>query len=357
MKGGRYFAAPADKKAPGKAPGADNSQDLVDLLAGQPAVQAVENDLGALFHGLGGGKGHVRRHDGVGGVQQGMVNGQGRLDFEHVNARAAQPAFVQCGGQSGGIHHRAAGGVEQQRAGLHAGDGFGADEAAGGVVQRAVQAEDVRLRQHLCQRQVGDKVGVGLVAVVAGGDHPAAEGVEQLRHPGADGAGAHQTHGLAPQLLAHKAVLGAAGAAAALHLRQVAQQRQRHAHRQLRHRIIGIAGGIAHRRAHLPGGLQIHVIHAGEGHIDELQVLAGADDLAGQGHIGQHQHIRVFRLFDQTGGIPGAGIGGEGVPCGSKARRILFQQTVRNAQRLQQNDVHNKKPSFLIRAQTTRGRV
>ena len=171
-------------------------------------------------------------------------------------------------------------------------------------------------------------------------DDAAAEGTEQLGHTGADGAGAHQPHGLAPQFLAHQTVLGAAGAAALLHLGQVAQQRQRHAHRQLRHRIVGVAGGVAHRRTHLAGGVQVHMVHAGEGHVDEFQVLAGADDLAGQGHVGQHQHVRVPGLFNEAGGVPGAGISGEGVPRGAKLRRVLFQQAVRDAQRLQQNDVH-----------------
>ena len=82
------------------------------------------------------------------------------------------------------------------------------------------------------------------------------------------------------------------------------------------------------------------MVHAGEGHVDEFQMRAGADDLAGQGHVGQHQHVRVPGLFSEAGGVPGAGISGKGVSRGAKLRGVWFQQAVRDAQRLQQNDVH-----------------
>ena len=63
----------------------------------------------------------------------------------------------------------------------------------------------------------------------------AAEGGEQLGHAGPDGAGAHQPHGLAPQLTAHKAVFGLSLAAAGVHLRQIAQQGEGHAQGELGH--------------------------------------------------------------------------------------------------------------------------
>ena len=102
------------------------------------------------------------------------------------------------------------------------------------------------------------------------GDDFAAEGLAQAAGVLADRARADDADGLAPKLGAHQAVLGLARAAALLHLRHVAQQREHHAQRQLRHGLGGITGGVGNLHAHLLGGGKVHMVHAREGDVDEL---------------------------------------------------------------------------------------
>ena len=175
--------------------------------------------------------------DGVLAVEQGMSGIQRRLGLEHVDARARQVAVVQRVGQGLGIHHRAAGGVDDIGPPLHLGDVLPADEAPGVVVQRAVERDDVRLGQQLIQGDEGDKGGLVPPHMALIAQHPAPEGMAQLGGPEADGSDTHDAHRLAPELHPHQAVLGLAGAAAGLHLRHVAQQGEHQAQTQLGHRL------------------------------------------------------------------------------------------------------------------------
>ena len=198
------------------------------MTARDPLLERVEYDLAALLHGFGGGEGHVGGNDGVLAVEQGVVGGQRGLHFEHVDPGAAQIAAVQRVGQGLGVHHRAPGGIDEQRALLHFGDVLLADQALGGFVQRTVEGDEVRLRQQFVQGDELDEGGLVPLDVPLIAQHPAAKGVEQFRRTPADGPYAHDAHRLALQLAAHQAVLGLPGAAARLHLGNVAQQREGH---------------------------------------------------------------------------------------------------------------------------------
>ena len=108
----------------------------------------------------------------------------------------------------------------------------------------------------------------------------------------------------------------------------VAQAVNRHAQRKFRNGLIGIAGCIADSRMHLLGSLQIHMIHACERHINELQMRALADDAALQRHVCQQENIRILRAFAKGCFILTAGIRAEGVPFLLQIARVFLEDFI-----------------------------
>ena len=156
-------------------------------------------------------------------------------------------------------------------------------------------------------------------------------------------------HGLALQLKAHQAVLGLALTAALLHRRQISAEGQRHAQRQLRHCLVGIAGGVADLHAHLPHRRQVHMVHPGKGHVDVLQLPAGADHLAAQRHIGNDQRVRILRLPDQRLRIGRPRILLKHMPLRLKGRLQRPHLLIRHRKGFQNHDFAHCSTSFKLR--------
>ena len=79
---------------------------------------------------------------------------------------------------------------------------------------------------------------------------------------------------------------------------------------------------------HLLGSLQIHMIHACERHINELQMHALADDVALQRHVCQQENIRILRAFAKGCFIITAGIRAEGVPFLLQIARVFLEDFI-----------------------------
>ena len=105
------------------------------LEHGQDFVGHLSGDIGLGFDGRGAQVG--RGHDlGVPGQRIVGCHGLGR---EHVDAGAAEAAFVQGGQQRRLVHQSPARAVDDERARAHARDTPGTQDAAGGFGQRHVQ--------------------------------------------------------------------------------------------------------------------------------------------------------------------------------------------------------------------------
>ena len=67
------------------------------------------------------------------------------LDRQHVKARAGKYSTIECAKQIVDIDHRTTRSVDQKRSRSHASENFGIDHAAGLVVERRMQADDIAL--------------------------------------------------------------------------------------------------------------------------------------------------------------------------------------------------------------------
>ena len=89
------------------------------------------------------------------------------------------------------------------------------------------------------------------------------------------------------------------------------------------------------------------MVHAGEGHVDELELVAGGNDFVRHGHIGDDHGVGVLRLVDQSGDIGGLGV----VDKFHFALKGLFEggQLLRgDTERLEKNDFFHVFVSFLV---------
>ena len=120
----------------------------------------------------------------------------------------------------------------------------------------------------------------------------------------------------------------------------IPQQLDHEADAQLRHGLGGIAGGVADGDATLLRLRHGDVVHAGKGHVDELQVLCFLQHDRGQGHIGQHDDIRVTAPFRLDQGVRVLRISHEGVAHGLQLPGVLLDHLLGHTQSLQQYDFH-----------------
>ena len=82
------------------------------------------------------------------------------------------------------------------------------------------------------------------------------------------------------------------------------------------------------------------MVHARKGHVDELQVLAGADDLALEGHVGDHEDVRVLGALDLDVHVHVARIGRKLVALFFQLLGVGGEEFVGDAEGLQQHDLH-----------------
>ena len=122
------------------------------------------------------------------GVAEQSCVGDG-LDRQHVKTGAGKYSTIECAKQIVDVDHRAARGVDQKRACTHAAEHAGVDHAAGLVVERRMQADDVALREQAGEvgaLDVRRKVAVDQVGIAR--DHALEDVARNVRHALADAA-------------------------------------------------------------------------------------------------------------------------------------------------------------------------
>ena len=109
-------------------------------------------------------------------VRNGWPAGSGSC-LEHIEARAADLPALQCTQQCGFVDHATAGGVDQDRASLHAGKLIGADHVACRVIEPHMQRDHVGGREQLVERHRlrSDRGGARRIVVARPRDHLHAE--------------------------------------------------------------------------------------------------------------------------------------------------------------------------------------
>ncbi|MNG00808.1 hypothetical protein D3C84_837580 [compost metagenome] len=123
------------------------------------------------------------------------------LFLVHIQAQVAQLAAFQRLDQGRCVHQAAASGVDQHGAALHRSKRLGVDQVSALFIERAMQADDLRLREQLGQGQVAGAQGFDLwVGVGVVGQQLAAEAGHDPREGSADLPGADHSDGLAHQV-------------------------------------------------------------------------------------------------------------------------------------------------------------
>src|SRR5712691_5730009 len=166
----------------------------------------------------------VGREDDVVEREQRIVR-RDRLRLEDVERRAGDPALLQRRGEGGLVDDRASRDVDQERARLHQREPLPVDQAAGGVGERARDADEVRLAQQLLELDQLDALGRRDVGV--GGGDPQLERLCEPRDLAADVAETDDPERPAPQTDADvREPLPAAFAQVAVLLEEPVGQRQ-----------------------------------------------------------------------------------------------------------------------------------
>ncbi|MNM72193.1 hypothetical protein D3C81_838810 [compost metagenome] len=123
------------------------------------------------------------------------------LFFIDVQPQVTQATVLQGVDQRRGVHQAATSGIDQHRARLHVCQGLAVDQVLALLVERAVQADDLRFGQQLRQAQVARAEGFDFwIGVRVIGQQLAAETVHDLCKGGADLSGADHADGLAHQV-------------------------------------------------------------------------------------------------------------------------------------------------------------
>ena len=249
----------------------------------------------------------MRRDEAVPAVDEGLIGGQRRLLVEDVDAGGSDGAAVECVSQVLGDDDGTAGDVDEDGGFLHHGKFIRIDHAAGGVVERAVEDDDVGFFEEGLLGDLFDVIGGVLFFGAAVCQNIASERVEELRGAGSDLAESDDADRFALEFGADEAVFGLSGAAAVFDGADAAKDAQDHAEDQLGDRFVGVAGGVADGDAFFFGGVEADVVDARKGDVDEFEVGTAADDFGGHGHVGDDHGVGVFGLFDQCGYGSGAG--------------------------------------------------
>ena len=195
------------------------------------------------------GQRHVRH------FRQRMIGLQ-RLGVEHVEPGMADVAAFERGDQGRFVHQRAARGVDEDHARLHARDALLAQETTRLVAERQVHRHHVGARQ---QRVDIDQrhFEVGMLGAIPA-DHLHAHALADARHLAADAAKPDHAQRLAEKL--HAFVRRPdAGAHLAVHARDVAAGRDHQRDRMLGHRGVAIALDDVHLDAAVLQFADIHV--------------------------------------------------------------------------------------------------
>ena len=209
-----------------------------------------------------------------------------------------------------------------------------------------MKGHDVAALHQLLQGDILDAHVQGLLPAGAGmGDDPRAEGQEQPGGAQADGTGAHDAHSFAADLRATKGGAGAALPDGSVTGGHESQAGHRQPQGQLGYALSGIARGVGQGDALLPAGVQPHVVDAGKGHVDELQIGRAQDDRGGKGGVGNDDCVGVGHTGGLLRGVGGFGsIGNKGVAGGFQLAAVAVQHGLGDAQGLHKGDLHKNGP-------------
>ena len=277
------------------------------MVAVQPAAQIVKDDIRPDGHGLLGEEADMRNDDRVLRLQQDMIFRKRRFLIENVQAGAGELAALQCVIEILVHDDRASGYVDQDRAVLHFGDGLLVDHAAGLVVDRAVQHDDVGTAEQFVQADLLYVFRSVRVEAAAVGQDFRAEGMIEFSGTAADVAETDDADSLALDLGSHVAAFRGACAAERLGLLDVAEQRERQSDTEFGDGFGGIPAGVADSDALGGCGFDINVVNAGKGDVDVFQIAAGFDDLSFERHVRQDDGVRVTGFLFQDFRIGAAG--------------------------------------------------
>ena len=201
-----------------------------------------------------------------------------------------------------------------------------------------MQQDNIGISQQVFQAGLLHIPGKIMMGRAVMGQDGAANPMEQLGASAPDLSHSNNANGLSLQFIAHQAILRPSGTAAALNSSHVPAQRKGHAQCQLRHGFIGIARRIAELHSHFLCRSQIHMVNAGECHINILQIFASTDYFTAKGHIGDHQCIRILRFLNQSCRIRGFGVFIKDVPLGLKRPFQLLHFLFRHRKGFQNNN-------------------
>ena len=190
----------------------------------------------------------------------------------HIQTRSAYLLLLDAGNQILGVNQSTPGGIDDGDTFLHLCDGVGADDVLCFFGQGAVEGNNVGLRKKLVQGNIfqpGGRIGIFVI-----GNYLHAKAFADVRKHPANLAGADNTHRLAVQIEAHKALeaeIKVSGADIGLVRSAVDGQQQRHG--VLRNRMGGVGGNPEYPDFPLTGS-NIHIVETGAPQHQQLHAVA-----------------------------------------------------------------------------------
>ena len=210
----------------------------------------------------------------------------------HVHCRPTELSGVQRLGQGGFLYEGATGGVQQDGAVFHLGDGPGIDDACCLREQGTVEGHHVGL----CQKSIQVHIGADLLPCLAPapvvGQDLHAEGTGQLSYSLADAAEADDAHGFSGQLhlgsqpVGEAAVFGPAAPVDILIVEpHLVAQLQQQGHGELGHGGGAVGGHVGYGDISPGAGGAVHHVVAGGLDADQADAGAGRQKGLGDGHL------------------------------------------------------------------------
>ncbi|MNL12556.1 hypothetical protein D3C87_1334280 [compost metagenome] len=200
-----------------------------------------------------------------------ILEEQLRLFFIHIQPQITQLPALEGVNQRGRVHQATATGIDQHCPRLHVRQGFAVDQMLALIVERAVQADDLRLGQQLRQTQVAGaerfdlRVGVRVV-----GQQLATETVHDFRERCADLPGADHADGFAHQVETGQpmqAEIAFAGTVVGAVQAAVECQDQRHG--MFGHRMGRVGRNAHHRQPETFRGREVDMVVTGRAQGDQ----------------------------------------------------------------------------------------
>ena len=224
----------------------------------------------------------MRGGDEVGRAEQ--RRGLGGFFQEHIERGAGDVAAVEQFLEGHFVDQAAAGAIDDADARLALQQIFAAEDVAGAVGERRVQADEIGPGQQFIQRHLGHAHVLGAFRGEERieGDHLHLQAQGAIGNDAADVAGADEAQRFCRHFDAHEAVLfPLAGLGGGIGLGQLAGQRK--------HKRDGVFGGgdaVAERRVHhddaeCGSGRDIDIVHPYAGAAHHLQIGGGGEHLLG----------------------------------------------------------------------------